>query len=86
MAPDHILALDNGTQSVRALLFDLQGNLLAKERVLSIHIIHPSLDGQSRTRNFFGRHSARLVRGFGSSLAWINKQSRQLRLQPSVRP
>jgi sugar (pentulose or hexulose) kinase len=30
---DLILAIDNGTQSVRALLFDVQGNLLAKSRV-----------------------------------------------------
>jgi sugar (pentulose or hexulose) kinase len=30
---DHILAIDNGTQSVRALLFDLRGNLVVKERV-----------------------------------------------------
>jgi sugar (pentulose or hexulose) kinase len=30
---DHILAIDNGTQSVRALLFDLRGNLVAKARV-----------------------------------------------------
>jgi sugar (pentulose or hexulose) kinase len=30
---DHILAIDNGTQSVRALLFDLQGNLVAKSLV-----------------------------------------------------
>lgn len=30
---DLILALDNGTQSVRALLFDLHGSLLAKARV-----------------------------------------------------
>jgi len=30
---DHILAIDNGTQSVRALLFDLQGNLVAKALV-----------------------------------------------------
>jgi len=30
---DHILAIDNGTQSVRALLFDLKGNLVAKSRV-----------------------------------------------------
>lgn len=30
---DHILAIDNGTQSVRALLFDPQGNLVAKSRV-----------------------------------------------------
>jgi sugar (pentulose or hexulose) kinase len=28
-----ILAIDNGTQSVRALVFDLEGNLLAKSRV-----------------------------------------------------
>ncbi len=30
---DLILAIDNGTQSVRAMLFDLQGNLVAKSRV-----------------------------------------------------
>lgn len=30
---DLILAIDNGTQSVRALIFDPQGNLLAKSRV-----------------------------------------------------
>lgn len=29
----HILAIDNGTQSVRALLFDIEGNLLAKSQV-----------------------------------------------------
>mgnify|MGYP001765605767 FL=1 len=33
MTKDLLLALDNGTQSVRALVFDLQGNLLAKSRV-----------------------------------------------------
>jgi len=32
-AATHLLAIDNGTQSVRALLFDLQGNLVAKARV-----------------------------------------------------
>lgn len=30
---DHILAIDNGTQSVRALIFDLHGELLAKSQV-----------------------------------------------------
>jgi sugar (pentulose or hexulose) kinase len=30
---DHILAIDSGTQSVRALLFDLAGNLVAASRV-----------------------------------------------------
>jgi sugar (pentulose or hexulose) kinase len=33
MSADKLLAIDNGTQSVRALLFDLKGNLLAKSRV-----------------------------------------------------
>ncbi|HZX27636.1 MAG TPA: FGGY-family carbohydrate kinase [Telluria sp.] len=31
--PDHILAIDNGTQSVRAILFDLSGNIVAKAQV-----------------------------------------------------
>jgi len=30
---DHILAIDNGTQSVRALVFDLRGNLVSKSQV-----------------------------------------------------
>ncbi len=33
MAKEHLLAIDHGTQSVRALIFDLQGNLLAKSQV-----------------------------------------------------
>ena len=34
MSPENLLAIDNGTQSVRALLFDPQGNLLAKKQVM----------------------------------------------------
>ncbi len=33
MTSQTLLSIDNGTQSVRALLFDLRGNLLAKQRV-----------------------------------------------------
>jgi len=33
MPGDHLLAIDHGTQSVRALVFDLRGNLVAKSRV-----------------------------------------------------
>lgn len=32
--PDYLLAIDNGTQSVRALLFDPQGNLVDKAQVM----------------------------------------------------
>jgi ribulose kinase len=31
--PENLLAIDNGTQSVRALVFDPQGNLLYKSRI-----------------------------------------------------
>ena len=33
MPAPYLLAIDNGTQSVRALLFDLQGNLVDKSQV-----------------------------------------------------
>ena len=33
MSKDYILAIDSGTQSVRAMLFDLKGNLAARSRV-----------------------------------------------------
>ena len=33
MSSDYILSIDNGTQSVRALLFDLRGNIVAKAQV-----------------------------------------------------
>lgn len=32
-ATNYVLAIDNGTQSIRALVFDLQGNLVAKSKV-----------------------------------------------------
>jgi Sugar (pentulose and hexulose) kinases len=35
MSADQLLAIDNGTQSVRALIFDLHGKLIAKSRVVT---------------------------------------------------
>ncbi len=34
MKQEQILAIDQGTQSVRALVFDLQGNLVAVSQVM----------------------------------------------------
>jgi len=34
MTKEHLLAIDNGTQSVRAMVFDLQGNMIAKSQVM----------------------------------------------------
>lgn len=41
MSSDYILAIDNGTQSVRALIFDLQGNLIHKARVPIVPYVSP---------------------------------------------
>ena len=41
MAGDNILAIDNGTQSVRAMIFDPKGNLLAKSKVPIENYTHP---------------------------------------------
>src|SRR5574337_359277 len=43
MSDAYILAIDNGTQSVRALLFDLDGELVAKSQVLldAYYSTHP---------------------------------------------
>ncbi len=38
---DYILAIDNGTQSVRALIFDLRGNLVEKVRVPLVPYVAP---------------------------------------------
>lgn len=41
MIADQLLTIDNGTQSVRALLFDLRGNLVAKSRVVLPEYLTP---------------------------------------------
>ena len=33
MGQDYLLAIDNGTQSIRALLFDLNGHIAARSKV-----------------------------------------------------
>ena len=66
MTRDIILAIDNGTQSVRALLFDLRGNLLAKSRVFQRSRAHLSPAGQSRTPRSTGPSCARHASSSGS--------------------
>lgn len=58
---------DNGTQSVRALLFDLQGNLLGKGKVeLGGLLLEASGLGLNRTPSTTGRCSARPARRSGT--------------------
>jgi sugar (pentulose or hexulose) kinase len=42
MTKPYLLAIDNGTQSVRALLFDLQGNLVCKSQIHLSSYKHPT--------------------------------------------
>ncbi|MCE1253786.1 MAG: FGGY-family carbohydrate kinase [Anaerolineae bacterium] len=42
MGAEYILAIDNGTQSVRTLVFDSQGTLIAKQRVINPPVLSPA--------------------------------------------
>lgn len=71
----YLLAIDNGTQSVRALLFDLQGNLLGKGKVNYRRITRRNRVGPSRTRNITGRNSARPASRCGRKPGLIVRRS-----------
>ncbi|MCD4685865.1 MAG: FGGY-family carbohydrate kinase [Anaerolineae bacterium] len=53
MTDELILALDNGTQSVRALLFDPQGTLVAKSRVLIEPYVSPKPNWAEQDPDYF---------------------------------
>ncbi len=53
MPQNYILALDNGTQSVRALLFDLEGNLVHKARVPIIPYVSPRAGWAEQDPEYF---------------------------------
>jgi sugar (pentulose or hexulose) kinase len=62
--PDTLLALDNGTQSVRALLFDRDGNLLARSQVNFDPVYHAALPGQAeQPAEYYWDCLVRAVRG-----------------------
>ncbi|MFT0211045.1 FGGY-family carbohydrate kinase [Pseudomonas sp. F1_0610] len=50
---DYLLALDNGTQSVRALVFDLQGNLIAKSQEIFEAPHSPKKGWAEQDANYF---------------------------------
>ena len=77
---DRLLAIDHGTQSVRALLFDLSGNLVARSRVLIEPYVSASRVARSRTRSSTGGRSARRTRGL---LARRSRGASRSRASPS---
>lgn len=62
--PDTLLALDNGTQSVRALLFDRDGNLLYRSQVKFEPVYHAAEPGQAeQSADYYWDCLVQAVRG-----------------------
>ena len=55
MVRDLILAIDNGTQSVRALLFNLQGDIVARARVPIQPYVSPEPGWAEQDPEYFWR-------------------------------
>jgi len=77
MSGEHLLAIDNGTQSVRAMIFDLRGNLVAKH-VSPLNPIHPPHQVlQNRIRRFFGTRYVPPASSCGCNRGWTGQPLRQ---------
>ena len=63
---DLLLAIDNGTQSLRALVFDLQGNVQAKAQIEIEPYFLLSQAGLSNTLRCIGRRSVMPASNSGS--------------------
>ncbi|MCC2638054.1 MAG: carbohydrate kinase [Moraxellaceae bacterium] len=62
--PDTLLALDNGTQSVRALLFDRDGNLLMRSQVKFSPVYHAAQPGYAeQSADYYWECLVEAVRG-----------------------
>lgn len=62
--PDTLLAIDNGTQSVRALLFDRDGNLLFRSQVKFNPVYHAEAPGQAeQSAEYYWECLVQAVRG-----------------------
>jgi len=55
---DLLLSIDNGTQSVRALLFDLSGNLVARSRVPLVPYVSPRPGWAEQDPEYYWRSAA----------------------------
>ncbi len=68
MADELILALDSGTQSVRALLFDLAGRLVDKEQVPLVPYLSPRPGWAEQDPEYYWERLAEACRGLSSRL------------------
>jgi hypothetical protein len=78
-----ILAIDNGTQSVRALLFDLQGNIVAKSQVMLEAYFSTQPGWAEHDPEDTGRRCARPARACGASPACTRRRAGRGRHHPA---
>ena len=74
---DLLLAIDCGTQSLKALVFDLNGNLLDKEQILFTPYFSEN-PGPSRIRRFSGRPCAGPAADYGRKAPYRKSTSRKI--------
>ena len=63
----YFLSIDNGTQSVRAMVFDGEGQLIAKSKVEIEPYFSSQKDGQSSMQIIFGIPCVKLAKNCGQS-------------------
>ena len=67
MNEKYFLSIDNGTQSVRAIVFDINGQLIAKAKLKLSLIFLLRKDGQNSMQIIFGIPFVRLAKNYGQN-------------------
>jgi hypothetical protein len=80
---DLLLSIDNGTQSLKALVFDPGGNLIAKEQVLFTPYFSDRPGWAEQDPKVFWMHCARPARDFLAPMASKNHDRRHFRHHPA---
>jgi sugar (pentulose or hexulose) kinase len=81
---DHLLAIDNGTQSVRALIFDLRGALVAKSQVYIEPYFSTQPGWAEQNPDYYWMRSARRARNCGRNRPCRGRRSPASRSPPSA--
>jgi sugar (pentulose or hexulose) kinase len=76
---DYLLALDNGTQSIRALLFDLKGNLVAKSKVDIEPYFSKKPGWAEQDPNYYWQMLAKACKGLWPKLTLLKIEKSQIK-------
>jgi len=82
----YFLSIDNGTQSVRAMVFDGEGQLIAKSKV-EIEPYFSSQKGWAEQHaDYFWDSLCQLAKNYGQSCPYLKKLLQLFQSLPSVQP